>query len=162
MDHRQAPAAMNGGQDGRDQFLSAPGGFQAFGYHQDGQTNLLLTDGYGMSNGMIVDNLTGAVDSQLPEFDYQNFPVLNSENSELMSQTSQGKAMETHEIDPDAITPGQQSHGPPEGMESSSDVDLIDESTRHAQENLGDASSTKVLSSASTEHLALSPVSQLD
>ena len=157
MDPEQAPAAMNEQQDGGNHFLSAPGGFQAFDYHQDGQSNLLLTNGYGMSNGMMVDSLTEAVESPLPEFDYENFPPLNSENSEVEAQITQEKAMETHEIDPDAITPGQQSPGLPEGMESSVDVDLIDESTRHAQENLDGASSAKVLPSASSEHAATEP-----
>ena len=153
---------MESEQDGGDTFTSTPfpSEYEAFGYHQDGQYNMLMTDGYGLSHGMVVD-------SPLPDtaFDLENFPALNSEagmdtaenhvqNNLEMTAT---KTLETHELDPDAITPGQQVHGTSEGLENSRDLDLMDNTVRQAPENLGGASSGKVLPSASSEHAATEP-----
>ena len=156
MDEKQAPAAMDAGNDGGD-VTSAPfpSEYEAFGYQQDGQY-ALLTDGYGYSHDL-------AMDSPLPEspMGLENFPPLGAENQEQFVQNNSEivaeTAMESHELDPHVITPGQQANGTPEGGNSTHNMDFIDFNDSQAPENLGDASSTQVLSSASSEHAATQP-----
>ena len=73
MDQGTAPAAMTQDQDG---VFSMPGEEQAIGHHQADQTNLMLTDGYGMTSDDYQSDLNRAAAMPLPmddESDFENF-----------------------------------------------------------------------------------------
>ena len=155
MDQGTAPAAMTQNQDG---VLSMPGEEQAIGHHQDDQTNLMLTDGYGMTSDEYQSDLDRAIAMPLPMDEESDFENFNGDNDvEIVASENGSQTLESHKIDPDVITAGQQVSGTLENASQSGDADLIDVTMRQARENLAGASSSQVLPSAYSEHAATQP-----
>ena len=154
MEQGTAPAAMAEDLDGE---ISMPGKGQAIGHHQDDQTNLMVTDGYGMTSDDYQSDLDRVAAVPLPmddEYDFENFQ--GDSDVEIIMEDGQ-ETLESHKIDPDVLTAGQQVSGTLENASQSSDADLIDVTMRQARENLAGASSSQVLQSAYSEHAATKP-----
>ena len=154
MDQRQASAATTDDLDGG---ISMPGREQAFGQQQDDQINLMVTDGYGMTSDDYQSDLDKVAAVALPideESDFENFN--GDSDVEIIMEDGQENP-ESHKIDPDVLTAGQQVSGTLENASQSSDADLMDVTLRQARENMAGASSSHVLQSASSQHAATKP-----
>ena len=102
MDQGQDPTAMTDDLDGEN---SMPGKGQAFGHHQNDRTNLLMTDGYGMTSGDYQSDLDRVAAVSLPMDDF-DFDDLNGDSdAEIVMSEDGQEALESHKIDPGVLTP---------------------------------------------------------
>ena len=124
MEQGTAPAAMAQDLDGG---FSMPGEGQAIGHHQDDQTNLMVTDGYGMTSDDYQSDLDRVAAMPLPmddESDFDNFQ--GDSDVEIIAREDGQENLESHKIDPDVLTAGQQVSGTLEHRPHSRQVSVSD------------------------------------
>ena len=87
----------------------------------------MLTDGYGMTSNDYQSDLDRAIAMPLPMDEESDFENFNGDSDvEIVASENGSQTLESHKIDPDVITAGQQVSGTLENASQSGDADLIE------------------------------------